>query len=161
MILIFVETHFTTLQNMANLNQSVYSISKTEWGDDIPTQEDSSWVIYNSYRLYKIPFRDYNPEDIRFSLGQDICPEILVPLALEILEREGAFFEAENYEGDLILSVMRLEDDFWKLHGLQKQRIKNLILKNQHLYEDRHAFAEVVGLKEVRQEIKELMERFI
>jgi len=146
---------------MTNANQSVYSITKTEWEDDIPTQEDSSWVIYNSYRLYKIPFKDYNPEDIRFSLGQDIYPDTLVPLALDILEHEGAFFEAEYYGGDLLLSVMRIDDEYWNLHSLQKQRVKNLILQNQHLHEDRHAFAEVVGLKEVRKEIKELMERFI
>jgi hypothetical protein len=45
-------------------------------------------------------------------LGQEIAPEILVPLALDLLE-QNLCLESDLYPGDLLVAVLSQRDKFW------------------------------------------------
>jgi len=73
-------------------------------------------------------------ENIRLLIGQDISAEILVPMALDILQDEPLAM-GDFYPGDLLVSVLRLPASFWNQHPEMKQRLETQILEGHDALE--------------------------
>lgn len=93
------------------LDQTLDQLEASDWGE--PTF--SSYVVANSHRLRKKPPREFTPEDLRFMLGQQISLPILMPMALDLLERE-PFASGDMYHGALLANALRIDPAFWSAH---------------------------------------------
>lgn len=59
-------------------------------------------------------------------IGQQIGLKWLLPMAVEILERE-PLAEGDLYAGDLLASVLRVDTDFWTEHWAWRDRLQRLL----------------------------------
>lgn len=64
------------------MTQTLEQLDGKDWG--IP--EDESHLVTTIHRLRKKPLDEFTVEDLRITLLQQVCPEHLVPKALEVLE---------------------------------------------------------------------------
>ena len=92
-------------------DQTLDQLETVEWGK--PTF--SSYVVTNSHRLRTKPLRDFTPEDLRFMIGQQISLPSLVPMALDVLERE-PFSSGDMYPGALLSNTLKADPSFWQAH---------------------------------------------
>ena len=74
----------------------------------------SSALVTTCLTLCKKPLKDFTVENLRV-IGQSIGLEVLLPLALEVLQ-ENPFAEGDYYPGDLLSMVMKVEPSFWQTH---------------------------------------------
>jgi hypothetical protein len=64
-----------------------------------------SGVVVRTHELLGKPVGQFEPEDIRFLLGQGIAVEIILDRALELLEPD-PLVDIEYYDGDLMCAVL-------------------------------------------------------
>ncbi|HXQ71109.1 MAG TPA: contact-dependent growth inhibition system immunity protein [Pyrinomonadaceae bacterium] len=76
---------------------------------------DSSALATTCLILYEKPLKDFTVENFRVMIGQGIGLELLIPLAVELLQ-ENPFVEGDYYPGDLLSVVMQVEPGFWQTH---------------------------------------------
>ncbi|MBX6312194.1 MAG: hypothetical protein IRY99_04645 [Isosphaeraceae bacterium] len=69
----------------------------------------------HAHRLRKKPLKELTPEDLRFMLGQQISLPILMPMALDVLERD-PFVGGDMYPGALLNAALRVDPEFWWAH---------------------------------------------
>lgn len=138
---------------MTLLDKSISQIENWNWNQPIPTKEDSSYEEYNFYRLHKKPISQFKIEDIYFMIDQGACLSILTTLALDILAKD-VLIQAEDYEGDLLIRVLRLTPEFWKTNENIKLKLAQILKKNQNNISD---FKFERGIK---QELYNLLETF-
>ena len=102
-----------------------------------------SHLVQVCSQLRKKPIGDFTIEDLRIMIGQQIGIFFLVPIALEILERE-PLAEGDYYPGDLLASVARLEVAFWQKHSPWETRFEQIIASvnalPKQIIEDVHQF---------------------
>lgn len=70
-------------------------------------------LVVRCERLAITPLRQFQPGDLRVMLGQQFAPEILVPMALDLLEAN-PLLDAELFEGDLLSMVLHQELAVWR-----------------------------------------------
>lgn len=92
-----------------NIEQSLQELEGVDWGE--PTY-DSSLVI-ECHRLHRLPLKEFNAENLRRMIGQQIGLTYLVPLALRELHKR-PYAEGDLYEGALLNAVLDVEAAFWK-----------------------------------------------
>ncbi len=92
------------------LSKSLESLEKVSWGD-IP--KDESYLVTTCHKLRKKQLKDFDTEDLRIMIGQNIGLKFLIPLALETL-KENILAEGDFYEGDLLKVVLTSDVDYWK-----------------------------------------------
>ena len=71
-----------------------------------------SHLVKTCHQLRKKPLKDFEIEDLRIMIGQNIGLKFLVPLAIEEL-KQNILAEGDYYEGDLLKSVLTSELSFW------------------------------------------------
>jgi hypothetical protein len=76
---------------------------------------DSSALAITCLALYEKPLKDFTVENLRVMIGQNIGLEFLIPLAVEVLQKN-PFAEGDYYPGDLLSAVMKVEPGFWQTH---------------------------------------------
>jgi len=76
---------------------------------------DTSALATNCLTLYEKPLRDFTVENLRVMIGQSIGLELLIPLAVELLQ-ENPFVQGDYYPGDLLSVVVQVEPGFWHAH---------------------------------------------
>ena len=86
--------------------------------------EYESHLVKRCFDLANKKLKYFSPEDLRIMIGQNIGLEYLVPMAIEVLKKE-PFIEADFYEGDLFLNVLKVDEVFWK----EAPELKESILK--------------------------------
>jgi hypothetical protein len=74
-----------------------------------------SHVVAACYRLRKVPIMQLGIEDLRLLIGQNIGLDYLMPIALEILQRD-PWVSGDFYKSDLLQNVMRVGAEFWRNH---------------------------------------------
>jgi hypothetical protein len=89
--------------------KSLENLEKDYWGQ--PDYE--SHLVKTCHQLRKKPLKEFEIEDLRIMVGQNIGLTFLIPLALEKL-RENILAEGDYYEGDLLNSVLTNKEIFWK-----------------------------------------------
>jgi hypothetical protein len=64
--------------------------------------------------------------DLRVLIGQDIGLDFLMPLALDVVERE-PLIKAEHYRGDLLAVVLRAAPQFYQKNPKMKARVDTVL----------------------------------
>jgi hypothetical protein len=100
-----------------DLSKSLQELDGEDWGEpDYP-----SHLVTECHRLRRVPLKDFRPGDLRIMIGQRICMEFLMPLALEHLRRN-PITEGDLYPGDLLSAVFRAGSPFWRQYpGLRDE----------------------------------------
>lgn len=75
--------------------------------------EFNSFTVDRTFELMDKRIRLLQPEDIRLLIGQNIGLKYLVPIAIEILTNN-PLIDAEYFEGDLLLRLLSIDENFWK-----------------------------------------------
>jgi len=91
-------------------HKSLESLEKENWGD-IPN--DESYLVTTCHKLRKKQLKDFDVEDLRIMIGQNIGIKYLIPLAFEVL-KENILAEGDFYTGDLLSSVLTSDINYWK-----------------------------------------------
>ena len=109
------------------------SIEQIE-GDVWPHSDFDSYVVRESQRLRKVPISELSPENLRLLIGQKIALHITVPLAIDKLEKD--FTSGGHYfPGDLLLEVAKLDDEFWSTNPELNNRLVEVKIEVQSLFE--------------------------
>ena len=77
-------------------------------GHSWPPADYDCYLISTVHRLRKKPLAQFTVEDLRIMIGQGVGLPHLMPLAVEVLERQ-PLAEGDYYPGDLLASVVGAE----------------------------------------------------
>lgn len=78
------------------------------WGEP----DFDSGLVQTCHRLRRKPIGEFTVEDLRIMIGQQIGLRWLMPLALEVLERD-PLAEGDFFPGDLLSAALRSPVEFW------------------------------------------------
>ncbi|WP_148415451.1 contact-dependent growth inhibition system immunity protein [Noviherbaspirillum massiliense] len=84
-----------------------------------------SHLAATCHQLRKKPINQFSVEDLRLMIGQDIGSEYLVPVAMEVLERD-LLAEGDYYPGDLLKSLITLPKQYWETHSKQLRQARDV-----------------------------------
>ncbi|WP_248723218.1 contact-dependent growth inhibition system immunity protein [Seonamhaeicola sp. ML3] len=113
------------------LFKSLDSLEKKSFAE-IP--EDEGYLVTTCSRLRKVPLNEFNTEDLRIMIGQDIGLTFLIPLAIQILKKD-ILAEGHLYEGDLLKVVLTSNKDYWKNEVLNWKIVCKLFTENIEILE--------------------------
>jgi contact-dependent growth inhibition (CDI) system CdiI-like immunity protein len=100
----------------------------TDWAP--PTWD--SYLVTTLHRLRKKPIGRFTVEDLRILIGQKIGLRFLVPLALEVLERE-PLAAGDFYECDLLKATLSAGQDFWHQEWEWAQQLRRIVATLDHI----------------------------
>lgn len=123
--------------------KSIENLEKEFWGQ---SPKGSTPLIEKVHRLRTIQIEKLEHKDIRLLIGQNIALKFLIPVALEILS-DDLFVDTELYNGDLLQSVIKVENNFWNKNEEFKERLDNLL--KAYSEEDKEKFRKGIFNKEV------------
>ncbi len=117
----------------SRLNKSLQELEGKDWGEPI----FDSYLVTECHRLRRVPLCEFNAENLRIMIGQDIGLPHLVPMALDLL-RADPFTAGHFYEGDLLVAVLKVETAFWMEHPvlrketatIAEQALNHLLISN-------------------------------
>jgi len=89
-----------------------------DWGDP----QFPSHLVTECHRLRRVPIGELSVENLRIMLGQGLGVKHLLPLAIEVLEKD-PLAEGDFYPGDLLGSVLRLPAKTWVIDCTHAQRV--------------------------------------
>jgi len=103
-------------------SKTLTELEKDDWGDS----KSDSYIEQNCYSLRKKKIREFDVEDLRIMINQDIGLPYLLPKALQMLE-EDPLAEGMHYKGDLLCSVLRVNSEFYKSNNDYKVQVEALV----------------------------------
>ena len=80
-------------------------------GYSLGEPEFESGLVLRCHELWKKPLAQFSPGDLRIMISQGFSLPYLVPLALELLDKD-PLMDAEYYEGDLLSAMVEM-DPLW------------------------------------------------
>jgi hypothetical protein len=92
-------------------------------------------LIEKCYHYRKIPIQDLSIEQVRLLIGQSIGLDFLLPIAIEFLEKN-LLSEGDFYEGDLLESILKIKNDYWKNKRGFHKKIVGLIENGKAIFDD-------------------------
>ncbi|MBO0323047.1 hypothetical protein J0X14_12130 [Muricauda sp. CAU 1633] len=98
-----------TVFNESWLTKSLESLENDVWAES----QDDSYLISTCLSLRKKKLKEYEIEDLRIMIGQDIGLRFLIPIAIQKLQTN-ILAEGDYYEGDLLMSVLNSDIAYWK-----------------------------------------------
>ena len=102
-------------------NKSLQELDNKDWGGSI----FESHIGTECYRLRDVPLKDYPVEDLRIMIGQNICLDVLVTLAIERLQCD-PLAEGNFYRGDLHVNMLLVSSNFWKENPELKLEVERI-----------------------------------
>ena len=120
----------STKANYEN-NWKEKSLEKLEndfWGEP----EHDSHLIKTCHQLRKKSLKDFEIENLRIMIGQNIGLKFLIPIALVKL-RQDILSEGDYYEGDLLKAVLTSDSEFWNREPELSTELERIILDNEEL----------------------------
>ncbi|MTI19437.1 hypothetical protein E1176_00235, partial [Fulvivirga sp. RKSG066] len=84
------------------------NLEKTNWAEP----PFGSKLVQTIHKLRKVPLNEFEVEDMRIMIGQNISLKFLIPLAIEQLQID-LFVDGDLFEGDLLQAVLEVDDSFW------------------------------------------------
>lgn len=110
--------------------KSLDQLENINWPDD---SYDSS--LGSRVRGYcKLPLDRLSVEALRLLISQKIGLIHIVPIALDMLERD-ILSAGDLYDGDLLQAVSSVDDEFWLEHALLNNRLVELRFEVEILQE--------------------------
>ena len=104
---------------MIDRSKSLQELDGDDWGE--PTLD--SHLVATCHRLRFKPINEFRVEDLRIMVGQSIGLEVLVPVAIEVLEIN-LFAEGDFYPGDLLETLISApQPQFWREHSGLARRL--------------------------------------
>jgi hypothetical protein len=97
------------------------SLDQLEGVEEGPTSDDS-YLVQMCHALRRKPIGEFTVEDLRIMIGQRTGLAHLVPLALDILERD-PLAAGDYYPGDLLKSVLDVPAEFWRREWEWRDRL--------------------------------------
>ncbi|MCF2876118.1 MULTISPECIES: contact-dependent growth inhibition system immunity protein [unclassified Tenacibaculum] len=101
-----------------------------KWKGEVPKRDSSSSIQIRTYNLYSKKIKDFDIDDLRFMLGQEVGSKYILPIAMKYL-KENILIEANYYEGDLLSSILLLPKSFWKKNIKFYSEVYSLLLSNR------------------------------
>ncbi len=89
--------------------RSVEEIEGRAWG---PPSQDATYVMRRVHQLRQIPISEFGVEDMRIMLSQKVGTAVILPRALDLLEKD-PLAAGDFYPGDLLTAVLRLGPEHW------------------------------------------------
>jgi len=111
-------------------SKSLQQLDGEDWGK--PTYD--SHLVTECHRLRRVPLCQFTVEDLRIMIGQHICLEYLMPLALEHL-RADPLAEGAYYSGDLLSAVLRAGRDVWQQHPDWRSEVAAVAQRTARFFE--------------------------
>lgn len=99
------------------------TISQLASIEPVSQGSENSYLVNRINELIALKVEQLEVEDLRKLISQNIALDIIVPAAIEILEKD-PFAEGDYYKGDLLKSVLSIDDTFWQIHGNLKDKLK-------------------------------------
>jgi len=96
--------------------------------------KDVSALIVNVYKARKKLLAHLSVEDLRLLISQGIGLKYTIPLAIELL-KFNVLAEGDHYEGDLLLSVLRVDHHYWVGNIEDAQSLRDIYQENIDLIE--------------------------
>ncbi|MBK9451285.1 MAG: hypothetical protein IPN95_18125 [Bacteroidetes bacterium] len=90
-----------------NMDRTLTELEKSDWGE--PEYQTS--LVINCHRIRKIPLRYFTAEDCRVLIGQRISLPYVIPVAIQLLERN-ALADGGYYAGDLLFKLLTTDRTF-------------------------------------------------
>jgi hypothetical protein len=113
-----------------DLSKTLEELENENWGEP----EYDSYLVKTVHQLRKKRVADFEIEDLRITIGQDVSLPILIPIALQNL-RQNILAEGHFYEGDLLKNVLASDKIFWNENPLLKKEIIAIVEDNMKLLE--------------------------
>ncbi len=110
-------------------NSINFSLEELEGGKILSVPEDSSYLVRTANELRKKKLIDFEIEDLRLMIGQNISLNYLLPLAIDVLNKD-ILAEGDFYPGDLLKNVLDVDESVWKVNNQLFRKIKELLLNN-------------------------------
>jgi hypothetical protein len=111
---------------MANEEQQK-SLKELE-GYSMGEPEFPSGLVLRCHALWRKPLADLTPGDLCILIGQGMSLSHLVPLALEMLEKD-PLLDAEYFEGDLLAALADRDPLFFTAHPEWLEVCKSLVYR--------------------------------
>ena len=97
-----------------------------------PDPDSDSYVVQTCHQLRKKPLAEFEVEDLRILIGQNIGLTYLIPMALDVLNKN-VLAEGHLYPGDLLKAVMTSDTTYWQQEPKNLIVLKELIEQNKDL----------------------------
>jgi hypothetical protein len=91
-----------------------------------PEPAYNSYLITTCHRLRRKPLDQLTAEDLRILIGQNIGLDVLVPLAIELLE-QNPLVSGDFYPGDLLAAVVRADPAFWRRDSRRFRAVQDIV----------------------------------
>lgn len=115
------------------LSKTLESLEKDYWGEP----EYNSYLVSTCHRLRKKPLKDFETEDLRIMIGQNIGLSYLIPLALDKLD-DNILADGDFYEGDLLQAVLKSDKEYWKAEKENWKRMCGIFNRDLGLLENHY-----------------------
>jgi hypothetical protein len=135
---------------MVNNSKTLEQLEMDYWGN---APENSSSLIKTCYKFRQKKINEFELDDLRIMINQNIGIKYLIPIAIAELEKS-ALVEANYYEGDLLMSVLSCEDAIWNSVPDLKSSMVNLLNSNLNKFED-------LDSDEIKDELMDLINNFL
>lgn len=120
------------------ISKSLESLEKDIWGEP----EYGSYLVTTCHKLRKKQLKDFDIEDLRIMIGQNIGLKYLIPLAIDKL-KENILAEGDFYEGDLLKAVLTSEAYYWREDIENWKKIVDLFVNNIETLNDTDTTAKI------------------
>lgn len=106
---------------------TIENIEQDYWGDK-PNYD--SHLVTTVYKLRKKNLEEFSVEDLRIVIGQNLSLPILIPKAIDALEKD-ILAEGDFYPGDLLGNVLSVVPQFWSDYPELKTKLKKIFARSQ------------------------------
>ena len=101
-----------------DIKKSLEELENSNWGEP----GYPSHLVTECHRLRRVPLAAFTVENLRILISQSISLQFLIPLAIKELEKD-PLVSGDCYEGDLLLTVMKSDPQFWKKRSDLKEQV--------------------------------------
>ncbi len=122
-----LESRFINVKNPPNDER--FKTLEQLLGSDWEKFDFESELINKIKACGKIPLRNLSIEQLRLLIGQSLALDIIIPIALEILDKN-ILVEGDLYPGDLLLKVLQISPSYWQNHSQQHHQLQQLFEKH-------------------------------
>ena len=104
-----------------NRRQSIEDLSGYYW---LAPETDSN-VVLKSHGMRRKPLAELSLEDIRMGVIQQVGVSYLVPVALEVVERD-PYAESLNFGAEITIALLDIPVEFWLTHEKLRDRLQRV-----------------------------------